>query len=135
MSRRNALKHGQTARTILAESTDDPIFGSMTQRLRAEYEPQSLAEELFIENAAMQWSRLAFAHGYERGRDATHRLFGGEVLDRFLRYNSAAERSLFRCLQELDQRAVNKVRKHGDDGGDEVFTNGTEDAQADEVED
>jgi hypothetical protein len=117
MSRRNSMKHGQTARTLLADSTDDPIFDSITERLRAEYAPQSLADELFIENAAMQWSRLAFAHSYERGRDATHRLFGGDILDKFLRYNSAAERSLFRSLAKLDKRALEKAAGGDDDGG------------------
>src|SRR5436305_8376879 len=120
-SRKNAMKHGLTSRTLLAEASDDPAFIEITERLRDEYRPQTLAEEIAVESAAMQWSRLSFAHGYERGRDATHRRFGSDMLERFLRYNGAAERSLFRALERLQAAADARASAKSDDVDGELM--------------
>jgi hypothetical protein len=101
IARRNALQHGQTATTLLAEKTTDNIFVSIVARLREEYCPSSLEEEFLIETIAMQWSRLSFSHEWER-KSAADRLFGSDALDRFLRYNALSQKTLFSALERLN---------------------------------
>lgn len=104
-SRRNAVKHGLVARTLLiALATEDrEAFESVLDGLRESYQPSSYEERQLVELAAAEWWRLAQAARLELGNFAPNDIFSCAVPDRLSRYYTAAWRRYTQILERLQK--------------------------------
>ena len=104
-SRRNAVKHGLVARTLLIALAmeDREAFESVLDGLRESYQPRSYEEQQLVELAAAELWRLAQAARLELGNFAHDEIFSCAVPDRLSRYHTAAWRRYTQILERLEK--------------------------------
>lgn len=102
-SRRNALKHGLRA-TLLLEAgnqEENTALGALRATLEQQFSPRTVEEQLLLESVVHALWQKQRGLQFE-ARELRHDLvFHGPVMDRILRYATAADKRLFRSLAEL----------------------------------
>jgi hypothetical protein len=123
--RANALRHGLTAAKFVPAALQLPRLGEIKLRLRDEFRPTTLAQELLIHEAARHFAFLEVIEQAEPAvlRQAAHSLstivacdgsavhddlqlaaaVTAEPLERVARYRRAHEKGLFRALEWLER--------------------------------
>jgi hypothetical protein len=129
--RANALRHGLAAKLhVVLAGEDEQFYNEILESLREEYAPQSIQEEMLVNQIAENYWRLIRARNMESGsfklgikiqseeyginRVEPDDLLRGanlattlshhhEVFTRIARYETTAERSYYRAIRELDK--------------------------------
>src|ERR1019366_6068718 len=115
-SRRNAVKHGLWASTLLTSAEgcagDAAEFRKLVTALRQSFAPQGALEELWVARIAICWCRqnreLEKAELTER-----HDLLLLDKFDRILRYGNAIQRQLVYSINELERLQRARKQRHG----------------------
>lgn len=103
-SRRNALKHGLRAETLLLEAgsqEENSALQALRARLEQQFLPRTVEQQLLLETAVhalWQKQRGLLFEARELRQDL---VFHGPVMDRILRYGTAADKRFFQSLAEL----------------------------------
>jgi hypothetical protein len=111
-SRRNAVKHGLTARfflSILQESVPEwSEFSKIILALTEHFQPVGPIEELLVEKIAIETIRFRrFIAGEQNDG-----FYWEEVLRRGGRYQSAINRQLFEAMRELERLQKNRKKEN-----------------------
>jgi len=120
ISRMNALKHGLLSKEVLLKGESGKTLEELGKRLRAELRPEGELESFLVDRIVSSTWRLRRAIRIEREMLEHHMRsenFIGEVVrktlgeafcdddgntqNRFIRYESAVERQIYRALHEL----------------------------------
>jgi len=116
VSKYNALKHGILSKQILFEGEDENELLELEKRLRSELSPASELELLMVDKIASNIWRLKRALSFEKDDVIFTSDFGGTVglksdADRFFRYETMLERSIYKALHELERM---QARRNGE---------------------
>jgi hypothetical protein len=104
-SRRNAMKHGMRASTLLLEED-----GSESEKLRAaraelshEFTPRTFTECTLVDQLVLALQRMRCGRNFEESELTLDSPFHHPGIDRLLRYSREANRQFFRALAELQK--------------------------------
>jgi hypothetical protein len=116
VSKYNALKHGILSKQILFEGEDENELLELEKRLRSELSPASELELLMVDKIASNIWRLKRALSFEKDDVIFTSDFDGTVglksdADRFFRYETMLERSIYKALHELERM---QARRNGE---------------------
>jgi len=116
VSKYNALKHGILLKQILFEGEDENELLELEKRLRSELSPASELELLMVDKIASNIWRLKRALSFEKDDVIFTSDFDGTVglksdADRFFRYETMLERSIYKALHELERM---QARRNGE---------------------
>ncbi|MBP6908780.1 MAG: hypothetical protein KBB75_03075 [Candidatus Pacebacteria bacterium] len=103
ISKMNALKHGLLSKEVLITGEDEEELLSLTKRIRSEIKPETEIERLLTDRVVANIWRLKRALGMENGEVIST---GGGLMydsDRFFRYETMLEKSLYKALHELER--------------------------------
>ena len=103
ISKMNALKHGLLSKAVLIEGEDEDELLSITKRIRLEVKPETEIERLLTDRIVANIWRLKRALGMENGEVIST---GGGLMydsDRFFRYETMLEKSIYKALHELER--------------------------------
>ncbi len=103
ISKMNALKHGLLSKEVLIGGEDEEELLSLTKRIRSEIKPETEIERLLTDRIVANVWRLKRALGMENGEVIST---GGGLMydsDRFFRYETMLEKSLYKALHELER--------------------------------
>ena len=103
ISKMNALKHGLLSKEVLIDGEDDEELLLLTKRIRSEIKPETEIERLLTDRIVANVWRLKRALGMENGEVIST---GGGLMydsDRFFRYETMLEKSLYKALHELER--------------------------------
>jgi len=103
ISKMNALKHGLLSKEVLIGGEDEEELISLTKRIRSEIKPETEIERLLTDRIVANVWRLKRALGMENGEVIST---GGGLMydsDRFFRYETMLEKSLYKALHELER--------------------------------
>ncbi len=108
VSKYNALKHGILSKQILFEGEDENELLELEKKLRLELSPASEIELLLVDKIASSIWRLKRALSFEKDDVIFTSDFDGTVglkadADRFFRYETMLERSIYKALHELER--------------------------------
>ncbi len=108
VSKYNALKHGILSKQILFEGEDENELLELEKKLRSELSPASEIELLLVDKIASSIWRLKRALSFEKDDVIFTSDFDGTVglkadADRFFRYETMLERSIYKALHELER--------------------------------
>lgn len=108
VSKYNALKHGILSKQILFEGEDENELLALEKRLRAELSPSTEIELLLVDKIASNIWRLKRALSFEKDDVIFTSDYDGTVglkadADRFFRYETMLERSIYKALHELER--------------------------------
>lgn len=124
-SRRNALKHGLRA-TLLLEAgnqEENTALGALRATLEQQFSPRTVEEQLLLESLVHALWQKQRGLQFE-ARELRHDLvFHGPVMDRILRYATAADKRLFRSLAEL--KRLQEENTNGDSAKQTGTTEGS----------
>ncbi len=129
--RGNAIRHGLAAKAhIVLPGEDRNFYNEILQSLRAEYAPATTQQEILVQEIAQNYWRLMRARNMETGsllsveqnfarmyqvdscpaddltrsaQLATAFANNGKLFDKISRYQTAAERSYYRAIRELQK--------------------------------
>lgn len=114
-SRRNALKHGLRAETLLLEAgnkEENTALLALRDRLEQQFLPRSVEQQLLLETAVHALWQKQRGLQFEARELRQDMVFHGPVMDRILRYGTAADRRFFRSLAELKRLLEDGVDEH-----------------------
>lgn len=103
ISKMNALKHGLLSKEVLIDVEDEEELLLLTKRIRSEIKPETEIERLLTDRIVANIWRLKRALGMENGEVIST---GGGLMydsDRFFRYETMLEKSLYKALHELER--------------------------------
>jgi hypothetical protein len=103
ISKMNALKHGLLSKEVLIGGEDEEELLLLTKRIRSEIKPETEIERLLTDRIVANVWRLKRALGMENGEVIST---GGGLMydsDRFFRYETMLEKSLYKALHELER--------------------------------
>ena len=103
-SRRSALKHGLRAETLLLEAgnqEENNALQALRARLEQQFLPSTVEQQLFLETAVHALWQKQRGLQFEARELRQDLVFHGPVMDRILRYGTAADKRFFRSLAEL----------------------------------
>jgi hypothetical protein len=103
ISKMNALKHGLLSKEVLIGGEDEEELLLLTKRIRSEIKPETEIERLLTDRIVANVWRLKRALGMEDGEVIST---GGGLMydsDRFFRYETMLEKSLYKALHELER--------------------------------
>ncbi len=103
ISKMNALKHGLLSKEVLITGEDEEELLLLTKRIRSEIKPETEIERLLTDRVVTNIWRLKRALGMEDGEVIST---GGGLMydsDRFFRYETMLEKSLYKALHELER--------------------------------
>lgn len=103
ISKMNALKHGLLSKEVLIDGEDEEELLLLTKRIRSEIKPETEIERLLTDRIVANIWRLKRALGMEDGEVIST---GGGLMydsDRFFRYETMLEKSLYKALHELER--------------------------------
>lgn len=103
ISKMNALKHGLLSKEVLIDGEDEEELLLLTKRIRSEIKPETEIERLLTDRVVANIWRLKRALGMENGEVIST---GGGLMydsDRFFRYETMLEKSLYKALHELER--------------------------------
>jgi hypothetical protein len=113
-SRRNALKHGLRA-TLLLEAgnqEENTALGALRATLEQQFSPRTVEEQLLLESVVHALWQKQRGLQFE-ARELRHDLvFHGPVMDRILRYATAADKRFFQSLAELKRLQAGNTKGH-----------------------
>jgi hypothetical protein len=113
-SRRNAVKHGLRA-TLLLEAgnqEENTALGALRATLEQQFSPRTVEEQLLLESVVHALWQKQRGLQFE-ARELRHDLvFHGPVMDRILRYATAADKRFFRSLAELKRLQEGNTNGH-----------------------
>lgn len=121
-SARNSITHGIFAKQLLSGAAPETAveISTLTAGIWEFYQPAGVIEELLAQKIAVEVVRLARIMGFERKEFSRQSIFHFPVVDRLLRYSAAADRGLYRAIEELERlQAARKARASSEDGEDE----------------
>jgi hypothetical protein len=113
-SRCNALKHGLRAALLLeaGNQEENTALGALRATLEQQFSPRTVEEQLLLESLVHALWQKQRGLQFE-ARELRHDLvFHGPVMDRILRYATAADKRLFRSLAEL--KRLHEGNNNGD---------------------
>jgi hypothetical protein len=117
-SRRNAMKHGMRATTLLLEQDGGDPESAKAQEawagLKAEFTPRTFSESLLVEQLVLAVQRMGRGRKFEAGELAMEAPFQYPAVDRLLRYNREAHHQFFKALKELRNLRAEEVRGEED---------------------
>ena len=111
ISKMNALKHGLLSKEVLIGGEDEEELLSLTKRIRSEIKPETEIERLLTDRIVANVWRLKRALGMENGEVIST---GGGLMydsDRFFRYETMLEKSLYKALHELERAQAKRSGK------------------------
>ncbi len=114
-SRRNALKHGLRATTLLIEdetTAEGQSFRELCDALEQEYKPRTTTEYMLMDKVALAILRTRSGRAHEQQELAIDSAFNFPAIDRLVRYGNAADKLFFKALaelQKLQKEDVNEV--------------------------
>ena len=117
-SRRNALKHGLRAETLLLEAgnqEENTALLALRDRLEQQFLPRSVEQQLLLETAVHALWQKQRGLQFEARELRQDMVFHGPVMDRILRYGTAADRRFFRSLAELKRLLEDDTDNHSAD--------------------
>ena len=103
-SRRSALKHGLRAETLLLDAGNEEennALQALRARLEQQFLPSTVEQQLFLETAVHALWQKQRGLQFEARELRQDLVFHGPVMDRILRYGTAADKRFFRSLAEL----------------------------------
>ncbi len=103
-SRRSALKHGLRAETLLLEAGNEEennALQALRARLEQQFLPSTVEQQLLLETAVHALWQKQRGLRFEARELRQDLVFHGPVMDRILRYGTAADKRFFRSLAEL----------------------------------
>lgn len=103
ISKMNALKHGLLSKEVLIDGEDEEELLLITKRIHSEIKPETEIERLLADRIVANVWRLKRALGMENGEVIST---GGGLMydsDRFFRYETMLEKSLYKALHELER--------------------------------
>jgi len=103
-SRRSALKHGLCAETLLLEAgnqEENTALQALRARLEQQFLPRTVEQQLLLETAVHALWQKQRGLQFEARELRQDLVFHGPVMDRILRYGTAADKRFFRSLAEL----------------------------------
>ena len=109
ISKYNAMKHGLLSEMVLMEREDAGVLLALEKKLRNELKPDTEIELLLVDRIASNIWRLRRALSFEDGEVLCTQLMGASSLglmhdaDRFFRYETMLERSIYKALHELER--------------------------------
>lgn len=108
VSRYNALKHGLLAEQVLMKGEDEKTLLELEKRLRSELLPATEVELLLVDRIASNIWRLKRALSFEQDDVIYKDMMDGTIgikhdADRFFRYETMLERSIYKALHELQR--------------------------------
>ncbi len=121
-SARNSITHGIFARQLLTGATPETAaeISTLTAGIWEFYQPAGVIEELLVQKIAVEVVRLTRIMGFERKEFSRQSIFHFPVVDRLLRYSAAADRGLYRAIEELERlQTARKARAESEDTADE----------------
>lgn len=103
ISKMNALKHGLLSKAVLINGEDEDELLLLTKRIRSEIKPETEIERLFTDRVVSNIWRLKRTLGMENGEVIS--ILGGLTCDsdKFFRYETMLEKSIYRALHELER--------------------------------
>lgn len=111
ISKMNALKHGLLSKEVLISGEDEEELLSLTKRIRSEIKPETEIERLLSDRIVANIWRLKRVLGMENGTVISS---GGGLMydsDRFFRYETMLEKSLYKALHELERAQAKRNGK------------------------
>ena len=111
ISKMNALKHGLLSKEVLIDGEDEEGLLLLTKRIRSEIKPETEIERLLTDRIVANVWRLKRALGMENGEVIST---GGGLMydsDRFFRYETMLEKSLYKALHELERVQAKRCGK------------------------
>ncbi len=112
ISKMNALKHGLLSKEVLIDGEDEEELLLLTKRIRSEIKPETEIERLLTDRIVANVWRLKRALGMEDGEVIST---GGGLMydsDRFFRYETMLEKSLYKALHELERVQAKRCGKN-----------------------
>ena len=109
VSKYNALKHGLLSEQVLMANEDGEALLELEKKLRSELKPATEIEFLLVDRIASGFWRLKRALSIENGEVICSELMTSSSLglmsdaDRFFRYETMLERSIYKALHELER--------------------------------
>jgi hypothetical protein len=103
-SRLNALKHGLRAEALFLEigsEEENAAFCSLRDRLEEQFPASTVEEQLLLESVVLALWQKKRGLQFEARELRQELVFHGPVMDRILRYGTAADNRLFRALAQL----------------------------------
>jgi hypothetical protein len=104
-SRRNAMKHGMRATTLLLEQDGGDPESVKAQEARAglnaEFTPRTFSESLLVEQMVLAVQRMGRGRKFEAAELAMEAPFHYAAVDRVLRYSREANHQFFKALKEF----------------------------------
>jgi len=103
ISKMNALKHGLLSKEVLFEGEDEEELLLLAKRIRSEIKPETEIERLLTDRIVSNIWRLKRALGMEYGGVIS---VGAGLMydsDRFFRYETMLEKSIYKALHELER--------------------------------
>lgn len=103
ISKMNALKHGLLSRKVLIDGEDEEELLLLNKRISSEIKPETEIERLLTDRIVASIWRLKRALGMENGEVIS--IAGGLMYDsdKFFRYETMLEKSLYKALHELER--------------------------------
>ncbi|HEV2397456.1 MAG TPA: hypothetical protein VGS27_10985 [Candidatus Sulfotelmatobacter sp.] len=105
-SRLNALKHGLSAKTLLLQTGTEEEQTAL-ERLRLLFEQEfpvrTIEAQLMLESLVLAVWQKRRSLQFEAREMQQELIFHGPIMDRILRYSTAADKRLFRALEHLKQ--------------------------------
>ena len=112
-SRRNAMKHGMRATTLLLEQDGGDPESVKAQEARAglnaEFTPRTFSESLLVEQLVLAVQRMGRGRKFEAAELALEAAFYHPAVDRILRYDREAHHQFFKALKELQDLRAEEV--------------------------
>jgi len=111
ISKMNALKHGLLSKEVLIAGEDEEELLLLTKKIRSEIKPETEIERLLTDRIVANIWRLKRALGMEDGEVVSSS--GGLMYDsdRFFRYETMLEKSLYKALHELERTQAKRNGK------------------------
>ena len=111
ISKMNALKHGLLSKEVLIAGEDEEELLLLTKKIRSEIKPETEIERLLTDRIVGNIWRLKRALGMEDGEVVSSS--GGLMYDsdRFFRYETMLEKSLYKALHELERTQAKRNGK------------------------
>jgi hypothetical protein len=117
-SRRNALKHGMRATTLLVDddgSSEGQKFRELRDALEQEFKPRTTTEYMLVDKMALALLRTRSGRAHEHRELSMDSAFQFPAIDRLVRYSNAADKLFFVALAELQKLRAEDVKEEDTD--------------------
>jgi hypothetical protein len=112
VSKMNALKHGLLSKAVLFRGENEEELLSLNEQIKLELKPETKMERLLVDRVVSNTWRLKRALEMEEGEVI---LSGGGLMadcDKFFRYETMLEKSIYKALHELERL---QAKRNGED--------------------